>query len=211
MANELTLVLSNGGLRSLTALAMAVEEVGARRVGVVHGVEPRPGAVRRAQTARRQAEHLGVRRFYELNLGHLKPETEPPAGTRATLALTQVLLAAMARAIDLRAGRVIWPAQVGQDHEQVGLLSERALAVRQLAAIDHAEAPPIHTPLLELNDSELVLLAAQMRLPLELAWSCLGTTARPCGACDGCRRRHRAFEQAGVVGPGAAATARPGA
>ncbi len=201
MPNDLTLVLSNGGLRSLLALACAIDEHGARQVGIVHVVEQRPGAVRRSQAARRQAEHFGIRRFHETTLGHLKPGSEQPPGERATLGMSQILLAAMARVVDTDAGRLIWPAQVGEDHEAVGRLSEQALAVQQLAAVEHPESPMIHTPLLELTDCELVLLLGQMQLPIELAWSCLGTAARPCRACDGCRRRRHGFEQAGVVDP----------
>jgi len=59
----------------------------------------------------------------------------------------------------------------------------------------------ICAPLLDKNKKEIVQLAHRLRVPLEYTWSCYRGGARPCGTCDSCRFRIRAFEQAELKDP----------
>jgi 7-cyano-7-deazaguanine synthase len=58
----------------------------------------------------------------------------------------------------------------------------------------------IHTPLLRLSKARIVTLAAELRLPFGLTYSCYDPDpeGRPCGQCDACLLRRKGFEEAGV-------------
>lgn len=51
----------------------------------------------------------------------------------------------------------------------------------------------IHAPLVSLYKSDVVKLALQLNVPLELTRSCYSADERPCGECRSCVRRTRAF------------------
>ncbi len=59
----------------------------------------------------------------------------------------------------------------------------------------------IETPLIGLSKAEIIRQGLALRAPLELTWSCYQSSETPCGACDSCELRRRAFEQAGVGDP----------
>lgn len=56
----------------------------------------------------------------------------------------------------------------------------------------------IETPLIGLSKAEIIRQGLLLNAPLELTWSCYQSSDKPCGACDSCELRRRAFEQAGV-------------
>ncbi|MBI4051699.1 MAG: 7-cyano-7-deazaguanine synthase QueC [Elusimicrobia bacterium] len=59
----------------------------------------------------------------------------------------------------------------------------------------------ILTPLIKMTKAQIVRLATELRVPLELTWSCYAGGERPCGKCDSCKLRAKGFEEAGVSDP----------
>lgn len=53
-------------------------------------------------------------------------------------------------------------------------------------------------PLMHLSKTDIVRLAAQLKVPFELTWSCYAGGDKPCGVCDSCKLRARGFAQAGI-------------
>ena len=53
-------------------------------------------------------------------------------------------------------------------------------------------------PLMYLSKTDIVRLAAELKVPFELTWSCYAGGDKPCGKCDSCKLRARGFAQAGV-------------
>ncbi|MBP5403667.1 MAG: 7-cyano-7-deazaguanine synthase QueC [Elusimicrobiaceae bacterium] len=53
-------------------------------------------------------------------------------------------------------------------------------------------------PLMYLSKADIVRLAAELKVPFELTWSCYAGGDKPCGKCDSCKLRARGFEEAGV-------------
>ena len=59
----------------------------------------------------------------------------------------------------------------------------------------------IDMPLVHLMKSEIVAKALELKVPLELTWSCYQSEDTACGVCDSCRLRLNGFLKAGVVDP----------
>lgn len=59
----------------------------------------------------------------------------------------------------------------------------------------------IVTPVIGLRKSEIVRRGIALRAPLDHTWSCYQLEEEACGACDSCRLRLRAFEEAGMRDP----------
>ena len=59
----------------------------------------------------------------------------------------------------------------------------------------------IARPLQHLKKPEVIRLAATMKVPLDLTWSCHRDSERHCWECDGCLSRVRCFKEAGIADP----------
>ena len=59
----------------------------------------------------------------------------------------------------------------------------------------------ICTPVIGMRKSEIVRRGIELGAPLERTWSCYQFDDEACGACDSCRLRLRAFEEAGYPDP----------
>lgn len=56
-------------------------------------------------------------------------------------------------------------------------------------------------PLIGMDKAGIVTRAIELKAPLEYSWSCYHGADLPCGECESCTRRRRAFEAAGVDDP----------
>ncbi|WP_094228406.1 7-cyano-7-deazaguanine synthase QueC [Methanolobus psychrotolerans] len=56
-------------------------------------------------------------------------------------------------------------------------------------------------PLIGMDKKEIVAKAVELKAPLEFSWSCYHGADVPCGECESCIRRRRAFEMVGVQDP----------
>ena len=61
----------------------------------------------------------------------------------------------------------------------------------------------IIAPLLRLDKKGIVCLAAAVKAPLHLTWSCYAGALRQCGRCDSCKLRAKGFKEAGIADPAA--------
>ena len=62
--------------------------------------------------------------------------------------------------------------------------------------------PTIDAPLIDLDKTAIVRLGVTIDAPLGMSWSCYESCDLPCGACESCLRRARAFAEVGVEDPG---------
>ncbi len=59
----------------------------------------------------------------------------------------------------------------------------------------------VHVPLISMDKSEIVKRGLAIYAPFEWSWSCYEGKEKPCGICESCLRRNRAFEIAGMKDP----------
>ncbi|WP_406658302.1 7-cyano-7-deazaguanine synthase QueC [Methanolobus sp. ZRKC2] len=59
----------------------------------------------------------------------------------------------------------------------------------------------VMSPLIGMNKKEIVSKAIETNAPLEFSWSCYHGEDVPCGICESCVRRKRAFAEMGVSDP----------
>jgi len=59
----------------------------------------------------------------------------------------------------------------------------------------------VYTPLISMNKIDIVKRGLEIDAPLEWSWSCYEGRDEPCGVCESCLRRMRAFEIAGAKDP----------
>lgn len=61
--------------------------------------------------------------------------------------------------------------------------------------------PVIFAPLAGLDKEGIVRLGLTIHAPLEYSWSCYTAGPLPCGVCESCMRRKRAFLSTGIADP----------
>ncbi len=61
--------------------------------------------------------------------------------------------------------------------------------------------PQVYAPLISLDKAAIVRRGLEIDAPLEWSWSCYEGNERPCGVCESCRRRERAFGLVGAKDP----------
>ena len=59
----------------------------------------------------------------------------------------------------------------------------------------------ILTPVIGMRKSRIIREGFRLGAPLHLTWSCYRREDRPCGECDSCLLRRKAFDEAGVRDP----------
>ncbi len=60
------------------------------------------------------------------------------------------------------------------------------------------EGIEVLAPLMRLSKTQIVQLAAKLKVPFELTWSCYAGGQKPCGHCDSCKLRAKGFAEAGI-------------
>lgn len=204
MANQPTVVVNGGGLRSLTATGLVASETDAGDMVILHMRDGRANAHLRAEHVRQQAAHFGVTRIVEVDLPHVQTAAFVPVnqdGGMSPLIRPQTLLVALSQAIRLKALRLVWPVQIDGDFATVARATEEVVLIEQLVKLEQQQTPTIDMPLLDLTDQQMIELGCQLDVPWETSWTCMTAQQRACGSCAACQNRQAAFESAGILDP----------
>ena len=208
MAKDLAIILSNGGVNSAVAAALAVQKYRA----VLVYADTRPGGAPAAKAAYdQQVAHFKPFRDHTLAMPFFaaRGDAPPPPATAAAdprirtplgpqmVALLPLVAAAVRFAADYQAAAVYLGLRVGPRGDELAQATEYVQVWNELVQMPcaHAELEVV-TPLLELEPWQVVDLAFQVAAPLERTWSCEGDGPEPCWACRGCRARDAAFQRA---------------
>jgi 7-cyano-7-deazaguanine synthase len=94
---------------------------------------------------------------------------------------------------------------VGFNGEEAGTFPDNSLeyvrAVDECLSYSTQNGVKVLAPLIELDKPGIVRKALETKAPLEYSWSCYHGGKKPCGSCESCRRRERAFREIGTEDP----------
>ena len=68
----------------------------------------------------------------------------------------------------------------------------------ELISVGSPEKIRIEAPCIDLNKEEIVELGVELGAPIDLSYSCYKGEETPCGVCESCMRRKRAFKKMGI-------------
>jgi len=213
MAKAPALVLSSGGLHSLVTAGLGNREF---RIGMLHVKDGRATEKQAAAAFERQAAHLRPMKTWVIDGGFLRQTSMPPEATGVVTSTNSdaqsslvpmrdlaylTLAAGFARQV--HASTILWGVQC--DPKQADAMArciELVQVANQLLELLSPDAPLlIKTPLLGLEDQQVVELGYQMALPFQASWTCQNPLELPCMSCPACSRRTRAFRAAQLVDP----------
>lgn len=182
-----TLIIANGGLLSLIAMAAAREAVlagaarDARRPVVMTPALEGPTAPARRNAVARQAD------LYDLELLDAPVPGQAVGGSQAGPASAQPLVGESQSRLLMHAAyaaasrglmSVVWPVRAGQgeaiDLEQAAKACDRAVLIARIAGLDADEhgvaSIRVQTPFLDLTDRQIADLALDLAVPANECW-----------------------------------------
>jgi 7-cyano-7-deazaguanine synthase len=213
MPKAVAVVLSSGGLHSLVTAALAAREY---RIAMVHVRDGRATEKQAAAAFEKQVAHFKPIKTWNLDGSIVRQMSLPPettgrifatcsdmhAGLLPTRELQFVALAA-GYARQIHASAIFWGAQIEQ--KQTDALARNIEMVQlfnQMMDLVSPESPlVVKTPLVGLEDQQVIELGYQMGAPFQASWTCQTAMAIPCMSCAACARRTRSFRAAQLADP----------
>ena len=213
MPKTTAVVLSSGGLHSLIAAGLASRE---HRIAMVHIKDGRVTALKALDAFEKQVAHFKPVKYWVVDgayqrqmmlpaevAGSVQTTSSDPQGNLIPLRELQLLAVGAGFARQLRAEALVWGIQ--QDSTAPDALARNIEVVQimnQLLEILSPDARTIiKTPLVGLEDQQVIELGYQMGLPLASSWTCQMDLAVPCMSCPACAWRTRAFRAAQLADP----------
>jgi 7-cyano-7-deazaguanine synthase len=225
MPKSTALVLSSGGLHSLVTAGLASREF---RVCLLHMADGRASARPALAAFHKQVEHFKPLKHWVADAAYLRQMSMAPetaglvnaTGSDASASLIplrelQLLTAAAGFARQVHATTIFW----GTQHEQraADALAHNVETVQVfnslLELLSPESAMSVKTPLMGLEDHQVIQLGYQMGLPFAASWTCQMPASAapvaaggapidtPCMSCPACARRIRAFRAAQLADP----------
>jgi len=210
---SLSLALCSGGLRSYICATLAARD---SRIGVVHINDGRGPATRLLAALDKQtitlkpsktwvidADYIRQMALAAETTGMITSESSDAFSALNPLRDLQFLSIAAGLARASKAPTIYW----GVHHapKESDAIARIVEATQQFNALLGMLTPDfkltIKTPLLGLEDGQLIELGQQMGVPFEQTWSCQMTLDRPCMSCPACAWRIRAFRAAQLADP----------
>lgn len=228
MFKKKAVVLLSGGLDSATTLAMARQQgfecyALTCVYGQRHGVE--------VESARRVAQALGVQSHQQIAIdlslfggSALTDSDVPVPRDRSPEAMSEKIPVTYvpARNTVFLSLALAWAEALGAYDLFIGVNAmdysgypdcrpafieafERTANLATAAAVEGKGTFHIHTPIIAMTKSQIILEGMQLGLDYGLTHSCYDPDeqGRSCGHCDSCQLRLRGFDQAGLTDPAA--------
>ena len=217
----LGVVLLSGGMDSCVTATMAARDC---RLALLHSSYGQRAEAREQRAFDEIADRLGAELRLRIDQRYLTaiggsaltdrsievPRADPAAAQSGVIPITYVpfrnahFLSAAVSWAEVIGARKIFIGAVEQDSS--GYPDCRPAYYEAFRGVIDAGTRPetvieIETPLIGLSKAEIIRQGVALGAPLELTWSCYQSSETPCGACDSCELRHRAFERAGVEDP----------
>ncbi len=218
MEKELAVVLLSGGIDSGVTCAIASKQY---KVAIIHFNYGQRNQSNEKEAVENLVKYFEPEHYLEfdlLSLGKLGgssltditmeiPNYIPPKGVVPSTYLpfrNGIMLAIAAS----------WAEIIGAKHIFIGVVEEDSsgypdTTIQFIEAMEKAinlgrkpeNAVKIHTPVINMKKSEIILLGAKLGFPFQFTWSCYRGGRFACGECPSCLIRKRAFNEAGVKDP----------
>ena len=172
-------------------------------------------ATKEIESAQKIAEALGakehriidisfLRELYGPNITALMDETMPmPEKFERSLIVpfrNGILLAiAAGYAIAIGAKTIFYGAQADDVRFFPDCTQEFVSAITRAIALGTGSELFVENPLAGRTKAQVIKLAVELGVPLELTWSCYLNGELHCGRCESCVNRKKAFKEAGLV------------
>jgi 7-cyano-7-deazaguanine synthase len=111
------------------------------------------------------------------------------------------LSAAVSYAASVCAEKIFYGAQGSDEPFYPDCRKEFYQAFEKAARLGTCQEITIQAPFSDMHKSDVIKKANELRVPLELTWSCYLDGAKHCGKCESCVNRKKAFQLAGVPDP----------
>lgn len=205
------IVLLSGGIDSTTALYLTKQDVA--EIFTLNMVYTK-SFDREAEASRRLAVTAGVKEHLSIYLPFFKDIERrlhpPPSQTisSAYLPARNIVFYGVAAAYAevLGAERIVFGSNSDDAKELPDAGSAFIQRMNELVRIgtragNEGRTIQIVNPLINYGKTEVLKLAIQLKVPLELTWSCYEDGNVPCGKCRGCVTRLRAFQELDMADP----------
>jgi 7-cyano-7-deazaguanine synthase len=224
--NIKAVVLLSGGMDSCVCAAIAIRAHGAEHVALLHAGYGQRTQKRERQAFESIADFYHVSHRLVVQLDHFRaiggsaltdgsiavPEhqhiSDGPASNE--IPVTYVPF----RNAHFLSVAVSWAEVIGAHSIYIGAVAEdssgypdcRPEYYRVFQELIRAGTRPetnieIATPVIALKKSEIIRKGIELGAPLHLTWSCYQSENTPCGVCDSCLLRMRAFAEASAIDP----------
>ncbi|MBK35866.1 MAG: 7-cyano-7-deazaguanine synthase QueC [Gemmatimonadetes bacterium] len=220
MSKELAVVLLSGGLDSCVTAAVAAQSCDLALLHLSYGQRTEAREVRSFKAI---ADHYDVSKARRLCVeARFLERVGGSALTNSAIAVPEANLDSPSipityvpfRNAHLISLGVSWAEVLSADAVYIGVVEEDSSGYPDCRedfcrafekAIDLGTRPEtrirLETPLIHKSKADIVSLGVSLQAPLDLTWSCYSDNDRPCGRCESCSLRARAFGQAGVQDP----------
>jgi 7-cyano-7-deazaguanine synthase len=224
--NVEAVLLLSGGMDSCVCAAIAVQARGAEHVALLHAGYGQRTQKRERQAFESIADFYRVQKRLVVQLDHFRA-IGGSALTDRSIAVPEhqhVSVSPDANEIPVTyvpfrnahflSVAVSWAEVIGAHTIYIGAVAEdssgypdcRAEYYRVFQELIRVGTRPetnieIATPVIALKKSEIIRKGIELGAPLHLTWSCYQSEDVPCGVCDSCLLRMRAFAEVGASDP----------
>jgi len=192
---EIHALTFNYGQRSAE---MEIKSAGAvcEKLDITHTVLELPWLKKLGKSALTSDEEIPELKIEELDSKEICDETARKVWVPGRNVVFTAIATSFAEAEN--AGKII----VGWDLEEAVTFPDNSKefldAFNNVLEIGTLESVKIEAPVINMSKTEIVKLGVKIKAPLNLSYSCYMGEENPCGICESCVRRMRAFKDAKV-------------
>jgi 7-cyano-7-deazaguanine synthase len=226
LQNVKAVVLLSGGMDSCVCAAIAIQVHGAEHVALLHAGYGQRTQKRERQAFESIADFYHIHQRLVVQLDHFRaiggsaltdgniavPERQHISDSPSAIEIPVTYVPF--RNAHFLSVAVSWAEVIGAHSIYIGAVAEdssgypdcRPEYYRVFQELIRVGTRPethieIATPVIALKKSEIIRKGIDLGAPLHLTWSCYQSEDVPCGVCDSCLLRARAFAEAGASDP----------